>query len=97
MAYEKKHGDCVLFENTRRTAENSPIFRGTILLDGTEYELTFWKKTSKAGNEFFSGSVGKPAEPKKPSSGGWGGGFKPKQEAPSKHVSMKDMDDSVPW
>jgi len=97
MAYEKKDGDCVLFENTRRTADNQPIFRGTIVVDGKDHELTFWKKTSKAGNTFFSGNVGKPVEAKPQSSGGWGSTSHKNTHQPAPQPPVRDaLDDELP-
>lgn len=96
MAYEKKEGDCVLFENNKRTNDKQPLFRGTIFRNGKEHELFFWQKTSKAGNTFFTGSVGAVVEAKPQSSGDWGSssqksGFQPAYKPPEKDVPDEDL------
>jgi len=38
----------------------APQYSGTIDVDGKEYEISIWNKTSKSGNEFLSLSVKEP-------------------------------------
>jgi uncharacterized protein (DUF736 family) len=90
MAYEKKHGDATLFANDRKTKDSQPDWRGSIHIDGKDYELAFWNKISKNGNNFLGGRMGdevKPPESK--------GSFpKPQQAKPS----VKDsLNDDMPW
>jgi len=77
-----------LFRNNDKTEEHEkwPDYRGNINVDGTEYWLSAWLKTSKNGMKYMSLSV-KPqnadtAQSKKPA----GGGARP-----------HDFDDSVPF
>lgn len=46
-----------LFDNDKKEKETHPDFTGSINVDGKEYWLNGWKKTSKAGKRFFSLSV----------------------------------------
>lgn len=47
-----------LFVNDRKETDKHPDFSGSINVDGKDYWLNGWKKTSnKSGNEFFSLSV----------------------------------------
>ena len=52
-----------LFDNDKKEKDTHPDFTGSINVDGKEYWLNGWKKTSKAGNRFFSLSV-KPKDQK---------------------------------
>lgn len=46
-----------LFTNKRRTKDNHPGFTGKINVEGKEYWLSAWGRTSKAGEKFLSLSV----------------------------------------
>lgn len=46
-----------LFTNERRTKDSHPGFTGKINVEGKEYWLSAWGKTSKAGKKFLSLSV----------------------------------------
>ena len=50
----------VLFKNNRKATENQPDYTGKLNIEGTERYLSAWIKESKAGNKFFSMSLGKP-------------------------------------
>lgn len=43
-----------LFKNDRKDTENHPDYRGECEVAGTEYWLSAWVKTSKAGRKYFS-------------------------------------------
>ena len=92
MAYEKKNGDFVLFPNERKQG-NQPDYRGSIFLNGQEFEIACWNKTSKAGNRFISGNMGKVKEDKPKDSVGWG------NKPASNHLDDVKMsfDDDIPW
>lgn len=53
MTYEQKDMTGVLFTN-KKTKDTQPDFKGTIKVDGKEYEIAAWNKKSKAGNDFTS-------------------------------------------
>lgn len=46
-----------LFRNERKEKDNHPDHTGSINVDGVEYWLSAWVKTSKSGQKFFSLSV----------------------------------------
>ena len=46
-----------LFKNDKKTEDKHPDMSGTINIDGTEFWISGWKKTSKAGTGFISLSV----------------------------------------
>jgi hypothetical protein len=55
---ENKPGWGVLFH--REASGNRPTLQGGVNIDGTEYELAGWQRTSKGGTEYISLSI-KPA------------------------------------
>lgn len=57
----------VLFPNDKKGNEKRPDMTGDINVEGVEYRLSAWKKSSKAGNNFLSISVQR-KEGQKPSS-----------------------------
>jgi hypothetical protein len=75
-----------LFKNNEKTEETHPDYRGNINVDGTEYWLSAWLKTSKAGMKYMSLSIKpKNADAAKPKNAG-GGGARP-----------HDFDDQIPF
>ena len=64
MAYEKKHGQAVLFKNDRKQTPTHPDWTGDIHLDGTDFWLSGWVKESKKGAKYLSISVGQEKKPK---------------------------------
>jgi len=46
-----------LFKNEKKEEEKHPDMTGSINIDGNEYWISGWKKTSKAGSGFISLSV----------------------------------------
>lgn len=70
-----------LFTNKRREKDSHPTFTGRINVEGKDYWLSAWGKTSKAGEKFLSLSV-QPAE-----GNGQGGG------GSSGPTSFDDFDD----
>ena len=46
-----------IFKNKKKETENHPDMTGTLNVDGTEYWVSGWSKTSKAGDRFLSLSV----------------------------------------
>jgi uncharacterized protein (DUF736 family) len=92
MAWEKKHGDVTLFANDRKTKDTQPDFRGTIHVQGKDYELVLWNKVSKNGNPFLSGRMGDEAKPPEAK-----GSFS-NSPRPEPKTSIKDaLNDEMPW
>jgi hypothetical protein len=73
-----------LFKNDKRENDSQATHTGSINVDGVEYWLNAWVKTSKAGRKFFSLSV----KPKQ-------GAAKPRQEA--RQPAAPDYDDEPPF
>jgi hypothetical protein len=57
MPFELKPGQGSLFKNDDKQGENSPDYKGSINVDGTEFWLNAWIKTSKKGSKYMSLSV----------------------------------------
>ena len=49
----------VIFKNNKREKETHPEYRGTVNVEGKEYEISLWVKEGKAG-KFFSGKIQEP-------------------------------------
>jgi hypothetical protein len=78
-----------LFRNDRKETEKHPDFTGSINVDGHDYWLSAWTKTSKNGKSFLSMAVklkdGQARDSRK-------------DEPPAPRKSMKDdMDDFIPF
>lgn len=57
-----------LFVNQKKNSANSPDFTGSLDVEGVEYWVSMWKKTSKAGKPFLSLAL-TPKEAKKADAG----------------------------
>ena len=53
--YQKKDGDISVFHNHSDNA-NAPAWKGNLLLNGVEYQVSLWRKQGAKG-EFLAGSV----------------------------------------
>jgi len=94
MAWEKKHGDVTLFANDRKTKDTQPDWRGSIHIEGKDYEIALWNKTSKNGNTFISGRMGDEVKPPE-AKGSFSNSPRP---APKPTSSIKDaLDSDLPW
>ena len=49
----------VLFENDRKSSERHADWKGSAMVDGVEYWLSCWDKTSRAGKPYRSLSFSK--------------------------------------
>lgn len=54
MAYEQKDGQGVLFKNEDKQEERHADYRGSITINGQQYWLDAWIKTSKGDKKFMS-------------------------------------------
>jgi hypothetical protein len=68
MTYDNTNKGALFSEGDKKTTDTDRDYGGTINIDGTEYWLSAWIKTSKRGTKFLSLSV----KPKETSSGGGG-------------------------
>ena len=54
MQYDNEKSGA-LFKNERATEENrQPQYRGSVTVEGVEYSVSSWIKTSKKGTKFMS-------------------------------------------
>lgn len=62
---EKKNNNGALFKN-QKTKETQPDLKGNITIDGKEYQLSAWKRTSAKGVSYLSLQISdSKSEPKK--------------------------------
>jgi hypothetical protein len=54
MAYEQRDMSGSLFRNDKRESENQPNLKGSAMIDGAEYWVSAWTKTSKTGEKWVS-------------------------------------------
>lgn len=57
---ENKQNTGFLFPNKNKKADNHPDARGTINVEGKEYEIAAWTKTSEKAGKFYSLQVSEP-------------------------------------
>lgn len=72
-----------LFKNDKKTEEKHPDLSGSINIEGTEYWISGWSKTSKGGQKFLSLSVRQKQEQTRQSS------------EPTRVSKTEDAD--IPW
>ena len=53
MSYEQKEGQGVLFRNEKGDNQARPDYRGSIKINGVEYELAAWLKQSRDGSKKY--------------------------------------------
>lgn len=53
MAFEHKEGTGTLFKNEKQN-DRQPDYRGTIVIQGTTYEIAAWERTSQRGSSYLS-------------------------------------------
>jgi uncharacterized protein (DUF736 family) len=56
MEYDNSNRGSI-FKNDKKEEEKHPDMTGSLNVDGTDYWISAWKKTSKAGTGFLSLSV----------------------------------------
>jgi len=78
-----------LFRNDRKEKDTHPDHQGQINVEGVEYWLSAWVKTSKKGQKFFSLSV-KPKEQSASTND-------VKREAAASSPPPPDFDDDIPF
>jgi uncharacterized protein (DUF736 family) len=59
MEYDNTNSG-TLFPAEDKKTEKSPDFTGKLNVEGKEYRLSAWKKTSKTGKKFLSVSISEP-------------------------------------
>jgi uncharacterized protein (DUF736 family) len=86
MAYDKGTFDNnnrgSIFINDRKEQDNHPDFRGSLDVEGVDYWLSAWKKTSKDGKKFLSISIKRKEERQSD---------QPTRKAPEKKIETDDL------
>ena len=82
--YETKPNSGSLFKNEKKESDNHPDYTGSALIDGTDYWMNAWLKSSESGRKWMSFSF-KPKEEAKPS------------KPASKPQRLEDMDSDTPF
>lgn len=79
-----------LFKNDKEGNEKRPDYKGKINVGGTDYKLSAWIKTSKAGNKFMSLQVEAEQQQARPA---------PQQPAPQRTATVRvdDEDGDIPF
>lgn len=61
MAYEHRDGQGSMFRNEKQN-ERQPDYKGTIVINGTTYEIAGWERTSQRGSSYISLQASLPRE-----------------------------------
>lgn len=64
LGYDNKNKG-VLFTNKNKKKNTQPDYQGKIDVEGKEYQLAGWHRTSKSGVKFMSLTISEPYEPQK--------------------------------
>lgn len=100
--YQQKDNSGSIFKNERKEQENHPDGKGSALIDGVEYWISSWNRTSSSGKQFRSLSFQRKEQPATaPAPSGY---KKPSQDAakarqaPQRPSSgFDDMDSEIPF
>ena len=57
MAYEQKDLTGSLFQNKEKRSENFPDYSGNLKIDGSDWWISGWRKTTKDGRQYLSLSI----------------------------------------
>ena len=53
MEYEKKDNSGALFKNDIKESDSHPDYKGSAMIDGSDYWVNGWINTSKAGTKYM--------------------------------------------
>lgn len=87
MAYETKPNTGSLFKNDKKEKDTHADYRGSALIDGTEYWLDSWINESANGTKYMSVKF-KPKEAKQQTAS---------QAYAGAEIRPADLDDEVPF
>ena len=54
--YEKKDNSGALFKNDKKESDSHPDYKGSAMIDGSDYWFNAWINTSKAGQKYMKAS-----------------------------------------
>lgn len=57
---EQKNNSGAIFKNDKKTADNQPDYRGKIVVDNKEWEISLWLRESNKGLKYFSAAIKEP-------------------------------------
>jgi hypothetical protein len=80
----------IISKNDRKTQENHPDIRGSATVDGVEYWVAGWQKTSTRGTYYSLAFTAKDEKPAAAKSNEWD---KTKAQRPA----VDDLDDDIPF
>ena len=82
---EQKNNTGAIFKNDKKTAENQPDYRGKMMVDGKEWEISLWVRESQAsGLKYLSAAIKEPY-------------VKTEQSATVQTPKQDDSDDGMPF
>jgi hypothetical protein len=56
MEYDNTN-KAVIFKNDQKGNEKAPSYKGTINVEGKDYEISLWVKESEKAGKYFQGSI----------------------------------------
>lgn len=68
MDYDDTNRGVLFFEENKKS-DNHPDLTGKLNVEGKDYRIASWQKTSKTGSKFYSLAISEPREPGKEQSG----------------------------
>ena len=54
MAFTNKPGQGAIFKNEKKGNDKAPDYRGSINIDGKDWEIAGWVRPTKTGDNFLS-------------------------------------------
>lgn len=90
--YENKDNTLILFDNSAGLVKNmrAPNYTGTMVVEGKEYRVSLWERSTKNGAKYLSGNVQPPTRPGGPATA-------PRPESPTPAAPVAHMDDDLPF
>jgi hypothetical protein len=103
--YTPKDNSGAIFRNDKKEKDTHPDGKGSAVIDGVEYWISSWNKTSASGTQFRSLSFQRKEQPAtqsgytKPSQdGAKARQLSPQRQAPQRPASgFDDMDSDIPF
>lgn len=57
---EQKNNSGAIFKNDKKTADNHPDYRGKMVVDNKEWEISLWLRESNKGLKYFNAAIKEP-------------------------------------